>query len=77
MTEACFENWKRIEPVSFFFDPDINEVTITNEYYEIKPMINPFQVKYLVDVVTILFLLYQRFLRKALINVNLILPSLT
>ena len=47
MTEACFENWKRIEPVSFFFDPTINEVTITNEYYEIKPMIKPFQVKYL------------------------------
>ena len=47
MTEACFESWKRIGPVSFFFDPDINEVTITNEYYEIEPMIYPFQVKYL------------------------------
>ena len=24
--ETCFESWKRIEPVSFFFAPDINEV---------------------------------------------------
>ena len=46
-TETYFESWKRIKPVSFFFDPVINEVTITNEYYEIKPMIYPFQVKYM------------------------------
>ena len=43
-TEKRFENWKRIDPVTIF-DPDINEVTIANECYDIKPMMNPFQVK--------------------------------
>ena len=43
-TEKRFENWKRIDPVTIL-DPDINEVTIANEYYDIKPLMNPFQVK--------------------------------
>ena len=43
-TEKRFETWKRIDPVTIF-DPDINEVTISNEHYDIKPLMNPFQVK--------------------------------
>ena len=44
-TEKRFENWKRIEPVTLI-DPDISEVTTANECYDIKLMMNPFQVKF-------------------------------
>ena len=44
-TEKHFEDWKRIEPFTFF-DPEINGVTTANEYYDIKPLMNPFQVKF-------------------------------
>ena len=43
-TEKRFENWKRIDHVTFF-DCDFNEVTVPNEFYDIKPMMTPFQVK--------------------------------
>ena len=43
-SEKRFENWKRIDQVTFF-DPDFNEVIVLNEYYDIKPMMTPFQVK--------------------------------
>ena len=43
-TEKHFENWKRIDPVTFF-DPEINPVTIANDNYDIKPMMTLFQVK--------------------------------
>ena len=42
--EKRFENWKRIDQVTFF-DCDFNEVIIPNEYYDIKLMMTPFQVK--------------------------------
>ena len=58
-TEKCFENCKRKEPVTFY-DPEINEVTVSNDYYEITHLITPFQVKALVDVVKfLLFLLFK------------------
>ena len=44
-TEKCFENWKRIGPVTLS-DPDISEVTTANECYDIKPLMNPFKVKF-------------------------------
>ena len=43
-TDKGFENWKRIEPV-IIVDPDIIVVTINVEYYDIKPMLTPFELK--------------------------------
>ena len=38
--EKCFNDWNKREPVSFYFNPDVKEITmlIANEFYIIKPL---------------------------------------
>ena len=48
-TEKYFENWKKLQPFSFYFDPEINKVTcsLDSNLYDFKPLINPCEVKFL------------------------------
>ena len=38
--EKCLDDWNKREPVSFYFNPDVREITmlIANEFYIIKPL---------------------------------------
>ena len=48
-TEKCFENWNKLQPIPFYFDPVVNKVTcsLDNNLYDFKPLTNPCQVKFL------------------------------